>query len=361
MKVLQLCSLYGDKFLESLMLSIESNNVEISVFYPRRYDKEYQNENKNVVSDKIYNRLDGILYYSKILKILVKLEKSCLIEEKDIVHAHTLYTDGVVAYYLYRKYGVPYIVAVRSTDLNYYYKYRKDLFFLARAVLKNAKNVIFLSESYLIKTEIYFKLNLSTKGNVIPNGISARYLENLRKDLRKDERKNIEILTVGFISRRKNQLSVAKAIHLLNSKYNQKINYNVIGKILDENVHDELMSYEFVSYYEFMDKSQLIEMYREADIFVMPSLSETFGLTYLEAISQNVPVIYTKNEGFDGHFPLGKVGYSVEAKNIEDIAKKIMMILENYSQFENISYLVKDFEWNKISLQYKKIYEDSLL
>lgn len=40
----------------------------------------------------------------------------------------------------------------------------------------------------------------------------------------------------------------------------------------------------------------------------MPSHKETFGLVYAEAMSQGLPIIYTKNQGFDGQFPDGYVG-----------------------------------------------------
>ena len=44
----------------------------------------------------------------------------------------------------------------------------------------------------------------------------------------------------------------------------------------------------------------------------MTSLGESFGLTYAEAMSQGVPVIYSKGQGFDGQFKEGVVGYHVD-------------------------------------------------
>ena len=38
-------------------------------------------------------------------------------------------------------------------------------------------------------------------------------------------------------------------------------------------------------------------IYRENDIYVMPSIIETFGLVYAEAMSQGLPVIYTRGQG----------------------------------------------------------------
>jgi glycosyltransferase involved in cell wall biosynthesis len=61
-----------------------------------------------------------------------------------------------------------------------------------------------------------------------------------------------------------------------------------------------------------MPKEKLLNNYRNSDIFIMPSYNETFGLVYIEAMSQGLPIIYTQNEGVDGYFKEGSVGYSVK-------------------------------------------------
>ena len=43
----------------------------------------------------------------------------------------------------------------------------------------------------------------------------------------------------------------------------------------------------------------------------MPSRYETFGLVYGEAMSQGLPIIYSKGQGVDGYFKEGTVGYGV--------------------------------------------------
>ena len=97
-------------------------------------------------------------------------------------------------------------------------------------------------------------------------------------------------------------------------------------------------------------------MYRKSDIFIMPSYNETFGLVYLEAMSQGLPIIYTKREGIDGYFKEETVGYSVNPKDINDIAGKIEMIIHNYNRISKNCYnLVDNFSWDKIS----KIYHDT--
>lgn len=50
------------------------------------------------------------------------------------------------------------------------------------------------------------------------------------------------------------------------------------------------------------DENILEEYYSKADIFAMPSSYETFGLGYVEAMLQDLPILYTHNEGIDGFY-----------------------------------------------------------
>ena len=91
----------------------------------------------------------------------------------------------------------------------------------------------------------------------------------------------------------------------------------------------------------------------------MPSFYESFGLVYAEAMSQGLPVIYTKGQGFDKQFSDGVVGYSVNPKNIEDIKEKIADIINNYETISNncLNYVNKFF-WENISSYYKNLFEE---
>lgn len=91
----------------------------------------------------------------------------------------------------------------------------------------------------------------------------------------------------------------------------------------------------------------------------MPSFTESFGLIYAEAMSQGLPVIYSKGQGFDVQFKEGIVGYSVKASLTNDIADKIEMVINEYSKIsENYRMLVNSFCWGTISERYWSQYQD---
>jgi glycosyltransferase involved in cell wall biosynthesis len=94
----------------------------------------------------------------------------------------------------------------------------------------------------------------------------------------------------------------------------------------------------------------------------MVSHSETFGLVYLEALSQGVPVIYTAEQGFDGIFKELEIGYGVDSKNIQNIMENIQKVIENYHFLQkNIANIpFSQFEWKNIAMQYNDLYKSIL-
>ena len=86
-------------------------------------------------------------------------------------------------------------------------------------------------------------------------------------------------------------------------------------------------------------------------------MNETFGLVYAEAMSQGLPIIYTKGQGFDKQFTEGIVGYHAECFNKENAVKAIMKTIENYECISNSCIKnVQKFDWDKIVKVYESIY-----
>jgi glycosyltransferase involved in cell wall biosynthesis len=99
-------------------------------------------------------------------------------------------------------------------------------------------------------------------------------------------------------------------------------------------------------------------VYRDADIFIMPSQNETFGLVYIEAMSQGLPIIYTKNDGIDGYFDNGEIGFAVNPDDSQMIANKVELILKDYQAKSKATLTTVDqFSWQDITQKYLKLYQ----
>ncbi len=271
-------------------------------------------------------------------------------------HAHSLFSNGYIAYKASKEYNIPYIVAVRNTDINVFFKYMFMLRPMARKILNGASKIIFISEPYkefCIDKYIKNKDEIKSKSIVIPNGINSIFLNNSKIKQRKDD--CINLIYVGEISKNKNLVTTIKSCKIL-MQNGYKVKFVVIGKIKDQDIKLQLDE-SFIEYHEAMDQTKLLDFYSGSDIFVMPSQYETFGLVYAEAMTQGLPVIYTRNQGFDKQFKEGEVGFSVVYDNAEEISDKILKIYDNYDQIsENCCKLSKKFDWDSIAKEYLNIY-----
>ena len=91
----------------------------------------------------------------------------------------------------------------------------------------------------------------------------------------------------------------------------------------------------------------------------MISKREAFGLVYAEALTQGLPIIYTKNQGFDKQFEEGYVGYHVESSDIDEIIQCIKTIISNYKDLsERAEKASQRFSWAEIVKKYVVIYND---
>lgn len=136
------------------------------------------------------------------------------------------------------------------------------------------------------------------------------------------------------------------------------MNFTIVGEILDYKYNKIITKYRFISYYPRCPIEEVLLHLRNSEIFVLPSINETFGLVYAEAMSQGLPIIYSKGQGFDGQFENGVVGYVVNCFNYRDIAQKIIDLYSSYQQFsDRCVSLVNKFKWSKIANEYKRIYQ----
>lgn len=341
------------------------------VFVPTSFEQKAEAVNEeNVMVCKCFSLKDKFFYFNKQKKIFDALNTKCNIENYNLMHAYTLFTDGNCAYNCKRKYGIPYVVAIRNTDINDFFKKIPFLRKKGIRIMENAERIFFLSNCYKkIVCEKYVPKSklplLQEKMIVIPNGVDAFWLQNKNSSVSEQtltrlKNKEVTFIYAGRIDKNKNIESSVYAIELL-QKNGYKISFLVVGKNEDNTVLTKIMEYPFVKYLGCLEKENLITVYRKADIFIMPSLTESFGLSYVEAMTQGLPVIYTRNQGFDGQFAEGMVGFHVNPKDIEDIYSKILMILLNYAEISNNCLVESDkYNWDVIADKYIDIYHNIL-
>ena len=353
-------SLYYNLFRELSSIGVSQN-----VWVPhKKYHKPGIPENIENVKyffNGYQDVFDRVLFHRKIIKGMERFDFSSNCSSNSVIHAHTLFSDGALAYEINRKYGNPYIVTVRNTDLNLFWKYFPHLHNYARQVVKNASAVTFLGDSYKDRmVQSLFAGNCDKyedRVHVIPNGIDPYWSSHPPKRQKVSEAE-IKVLFVGGFIKLKNIKTLVEACAIL-KKNGENLSLRLIGA---KNATDFAYSdaYNWIDTLPFCDsKAELAEHYRWADVFAMPSLTETFGLVYAEALSQGTPVIFTKGQGFDGWVKEGMCGYGVPPKDAQRIAQCIKTLRQQSDEGECMkSSLI--FGWPAIVADYLKIYQNAI-
>ena len=366
MRILHInCNYIGTTLHQLMVENLDALGYENQVFVPT-YDKGETVivPNKNVIISECFKKWDRLVFDYKQAKIKKSLIDKVKVDMFDCIHAYTLFTDGNCARNISKKYKIPYVVAVRNTDVNIFFAKLPYLRHRGIKIMRDAKAIFFLSESY--RNQVFekyvpkkYRSELLKKTRIIPNGIDDFWFNNLPiEKTRGDFPKEIKLVYAGRIDKNKNIPTTQEAMRILIEQgYN--ISLTVVGKIDNQAEYNRIVADQNTRVLPAMPKDKLIEVYRSADIFVMPSFTESFGLVYAEAMSQGLPVIYSQGQGFDGQYDNGIVGFSVDSHSAVSVADGIVNCIKNYYDISSrVVEKSKKFSWNKIIEHYCKIYRN---
>lgn len=341
MRILYLCTFYHRAMLfRTQMDALIKRGHDVLAFNSAQYGDSVAEKFEPIMDELVkhtecWNKLDRQLFFPRQRKIEKQLEKAYDLKEFDLMHAHLLLSSGATALRMKKKYGLPYVVSVRSTDLNGFIKIP---FFrpLLNRIIKEADGVLFLSnvhKKYLCERYLnaFMREILLNKSVVIGNCIETFWEENMCVEPRvsPETGRKLRILCVAKIRAVKNIPCAARAIEILRER-GLDVSLTVVGENQEQAEYETIQKFSCVDLLPFKSKEELLPIYREHDIFLLPSHEETFGRVYVEAMTQGMPVLYTRNQGFDGNFPDGEVGFAVSSHSPEEIADRIEQILQSY-------------------------------
>ena len=293
------------------------------------------------------------------LKVIFAIKKT----NSGIVHAQGI-GMGIPAFLAKKLLRKPYVVWGQGSDVYLPWRFKNPI---SKLVLKNANAVIALTDD--MKREM--QKICSRDVSVIPNGIdlsSFGYL--LRKEARsKLQIKEVEkvILFVGTLRPVKGIRYLIEAMMIIKDK-NENTKLFLVGdgeeRTYLENLVKELMLDEYVMFIGEVPNEKVPEYMVAADVFVLPSLSESFGIVNIEAMACGLPVIATKVGGLPEIIRDGENGVLVEPKNPEEIAENIILLLKDDELREGISRnnmkMVREYTWESVVGRLERVYREHL-
>jgi glycosyltransferase involved in cell wall biosynthesis len=158
-------------------------------------------------------------------------------------------------------------------------------------------------------------------------------LSNKASYIRKVNLENIKFIFVGKVIARKGLIHLLESVKLLLGRGIHNFEIVIVG---DGEERRNLESYcdssglnSHVLWMGRVDYSQLGEVLAESDVFVFPTLEDTWGMVVLEAMLLAKPILCSKYAGSSELIIDGENGYCFDPHNIDELARLMEIFISN--------------------------------
>lgn len=342
------------------MRLVSASNVKIrkiaSVLQPYMSSQEYQRAVGKNQTPKIY----GSTLFDEVHRYTLAAEKIAEEQDFDIIHCHDWMTFGA-GIKAKRKKKKPLVLHVHSTELDRTggHKVNQHVYDLERHGMNKADKVIAVSN--FTKNKIMSHYGISPeKINVVHNAVDFSqhyYDENF--ELKKTDK---VVLFLGRITLQKGpDYFVYAAKKVLEHEKNVK--FIIVGSgdmepfIIEKAA--ELGIADKVLFAGFLNQDDVERAYKMADVYVMPSVSEPFGITALEAMKNKTPPIVSNQSGVS---EVIRHCLKIDFWDIDEMSNKIISLLRykplHETLKENGYFEVKKFSWDVPAQKCISIYNE---
>lgn len=337
----------------------------ITYSQPSRLDFLNENLFYHEVDFRSYPLFEYPPYELALASKMVSVVKN---ERLDLLHVHYAIPHASAAYMakqILKTQGIhiPVITTLHGTDITLV---GRDASYepVVTFSINESEGVTAVSEDLRKQTYEHFKITNDIK--VIPNFIDLEKFKKQKKDhFKKAICPNGESLIVHTSNFRK----VKRIADVVSIFYN--IHKEIPSKLLmigdgPERNDAEIQCRELgiSDAVRFLGKLEAVEeVLSVADLFLMPSEAESFGLAALEAMACEVPVISTNTGGLPELNVQGVTGFMSNVGDVEDMTRKSLFILDknNLPRFkENALKKAQEFDISRVLPQYEEYYNDVL-
>lgn len=207
--------------------------------------------------------------------------------------------------------------------------------------------------------------NVFTPSNYTRNSLIADYsvdenkvivvgygptLETIPEENYKNECNNKTILFVGFDFQRKGGLLLLEAF----KKVKKVIGGAKLIIVSQYQVNPDIKEDGIVFYDSKTKRDDVLKLFKEASLFVLPSICEPFGLVLLEAMAYKLPCVGTSIDAIPEIIEDEKTGFLVPANDSTTLADKIVFLLKNPELAKKMGEagfrrMKEKFTWSNVS------------
>lgn len=278
-----------------------------------------------------YWGLPGGLFHRHAMRRIAATIRKTLSERgirPDIVVAHKLTIEGVVAYRLRQKLGLEYVCCVRGEVEDKLFRFKPELRGLFGQVIAKAEMLLYVSAWFAKRIERtypghvrrqMFLPNFSVRGAVEQSSVEPaprRFVTVL--DLGMYRRKGFHDLVAGLAEARKRVPDLElDVIGWSTPRVMRRVRALVRKAGVEGAVH----------FLGVLPHEEVLRAMPRYGAMVLPARNETFGMVYLEALLARTPILYTRDSGIDGYLGGFDVGVSVRVGDVSAIAEGLCSLV----------------------------------
>ncbi len=301
-----------------------------------------------------------LFYATLITRLIAKIWQEF---NFDIIHTHATLPDGQFALSLRKKYHVPVVVSIHGQTIATIVHRNALAQKLVKSVFNQTDALIANSRRTAVKTKNYVKD--TSKLYVINNGIDLGQIQVTQP------------LSLSYLADRKVLVSVSNLLELKGIEFtlralveviqqHPRLFYLIIGDGPDKNRLQQIVqSLNLTNHVKFLGLQPHAEALRyvaAADMFVLPSWNEAFGIAYLEAMAFGKPVVACQKQGIADVITNGQTGLLVRPKDVSTLKKAILKLVadERYGKMlsHNARQLVTEtYTWENNALKLITLYQ----
>ena len=259
--------------------------------------------------------------------------------------------------------GKPLVVHVHSTELDRSGEHVNQMIYdIERAGMEQANKII--AVSHYTRNIVISRYGIpGDKVEVVYNGVESNGAWSLMSTgIESDEK---IVLFLGRITMQKGPeyfLRAAKKVAdvMDNVKFVMAGSGDMMNRTI--NMAAELGIGNKVLFTGFLRGDEVRQIYQMADLYVMPSVSEPFGIAPLEAMNHDVPVIISKQSGVS---EVLTHALKVDFWDVDEIANKIVAVLKypplQMTLREHGNFEVRKLRWSDAAEKCADVYRDVML
>lgn len=302
-----------------------------------------------------------------ILSGLLQSIGFCRKEQFDLVHVHWPFPHGIWAYFAASLRGTPVVLTFHGAELLLSKKFPFVKYFIRHAA-RHAQGLV--CNSNYTAGQLAKLTDIPVESiHVIPFGATV----DIRPVEKNADKPIKDILYVGRLIERKGVTYLLDALPKIAARAN--VHLHIVG---DGDRAEELKQQvgrmgldSMVSFYGVVSNERLEQLYRDANVFVLPAIvdsrgdTEGLGIVLVEALAFQTPVVACDVGGISDVIRNGETGLLVPEKDADALAAAVLQLLDNPELAARLvnagmAHARSYFDWDRIIDSLARVYRSAI-